>query len=117
MKLRISLYLWDIWEGVYGKMIEVRPIGDKIKLSIQWQLKSLIENWKSDPLHYISWLTGHEGKGSIFDHLQNDGLATEVSSGTGGYGDDTNRLYTVFKTEIILTEKGYGKINQVQLEK
>jgi len=103
----------DIWKAQYGKLIEMVPVGEKVQMKIMWQLAPLMSEWKSDPVHYISWLVGHEGKGSIFDYLQSEGLATEVSGGVDGYGDTVNRLYTKFGIEITLTELGGQNISRV----
>ena len=102
----------DIWKSCYGSnLIEVLPVGDKSKLYINFQLPPLMNEFKSDPAGYISWLLGHEGKGSVLDFLQEKELANSLEAGLGGYGDSFNHLYSLFEITISLTEKGAEKEN------
>ena len=42
-------------------------------------------NYKTDPVKYLSFLFGHEGKNSIISLLRHLGLATELISSNDNY--------------------------------
>jgi insulysin len=55
-----------------------------------------------DPVQILGHLLGHEGKGSSFASLQNEGLITSLSAGSRVSGPDQ----TLFQLDVALTEQG-----------
>ena len=105
----------SIWEdSMEGKLFEVVPVGDSIQLQMYWQLPETLSRWKCDPSSYLDWLIGHEGKGSIFNYLQENQLCTSLSAGVDPYGDTYNCLFTQFKIEMTITEKGLKNLDLIR---
>uniref|UniRef100_A0A7M4EA18 Nardilysin-like n=1 Tax=Crocodylus porosus TaxID=8502 RepID=A0A7M4EA18_CROPO len=59
------------------------------------------------PLHYISWLVGHEGKGSILSFLRKKFWALTLHGGNSETGFEQNSTYSIFSISVTLTEEGY----------
>jgi secreted Zn-dependent insulinase-like peptidase len=55
-----------------------------------------------DPVQILGHLLGHEGPGSSFASLQNEGLITSLSAGSRVSGPDQ----TLFQLDVALTEQG-----------
>jgi len=41
-----------------------------LQLELTWAMPSLLHLYKSKPHQYISWIIGHEGKGSLISYLR-----------------------------------------------
>lgn len=54
----------------YEKMYFVKPKADQYKLVINWLLPSFLKDYKSKPHHYLSFILGHEGQGSLTSFLR-----------------------------------------------
>ncbi|KAM7098804.1 nardilysin isoform 2-T2 [Molossus nigricans] len=54
----------------FNKLYRVVPIRKIHALTITWALPPQQQHYRVKPLHYISWLVGHEGKGSILSYLR-----------------------------------------------
>ncbi|KAG7275248.1 hypothetical protein CRUP_034975 [Coryphaenoides rupestris] len=65
------------------------------------------------PLHYISWLIGHEGKGSILSLLRKRCWALTLFGGNNETGFDQNSTYSIFSVSITLTDQGFQNVYQV----
>uniref|UniRef100_A0A3B5A324 Nardilysin-like n=1 Tax=Stegastes partitus TaxID=144197 RepID=A0A3B5A324_9TELE len=65
------------------------------------------------PLHYISWLIGHEGSGSILSLLRKKCWALALFGGNSETGFDQNTTYSIFSISITLTDQGYQNFYQV----
>uniref|UniRef100_A0A674I2F9 Nardilysin convertase n=1 Tax=Terrapene triunguis TaxID=2587831 RepID=A0A674I2F9_9SAUR len=60
----------------FYKLYRVVPIRNVHSLSIAWGLPPQERHYRVKPLHYISWLVGHEGKGSVLSFLRKKYLET-----------------------------------------
>uniref|UniRef100_A0A674F5S9 Nardilysin convertase n=1 Tax=Salmo trutta TaxID=8032 RepID=A0A674F5S9_SALTR len=65
------------------------------------------------PLHYISWLIGHEGTGSILSILRRKCWAMALFGGNSETGFDQNSTYSIFSISITLTDQGFQNFYQV----
>ncbi|ARF09651.1 Zn-dependent peptidase [Indivirus ILV1] len=85
-------------------LIKLVPIQNSDELIIFWQIPITSKKYK--PLKYISYLLGHEGQGSLYYFLKNNGLCTSLMPGIQ-YEDNTFQLYGI---NIELTEEGLKHI-------
>lgn len=49
--------------------------------SLQWPMPPVRDLWRNSPTMVLSHLLGHEGPGSLYAALQDQGLANSLSSG------------------------------------
>ncbi|XP_023349391.1 nardilysin [Eurytemora carolleeae] len=54
----------------YNKLYRIRPTQDIYQIDLTWSLPSTLDRYRSKPLHYLSWIIGHEGKGSLLSFLR-----------------------------------------------
>ncbi|CAL8395042.1 unnamed protein product [Boreogadus saida] len=54
----------------FNKMYRVVPVRKVHGLTLSWAVPPQARHYRVKPLHYISWLIGHEGKGSILSVLR-----------------------------------------------
>uniref|UniRef100_A0A8C1M6F7 Nardilysin a (N-arginine dibasic convertase) n=1 Tax=Cyprinus carpio TaxID=7962 RepID=A0A8C1M6F7_CYPCA len=65
------------------------------------------------PLHYIAWLIGHEGTGSILSMLRRKCWALALFGGNSETGFDQNTTYSIFSISITLTDEGFQNFYEV----
>jgi insulysin len=93
-----------------GQILKFIPIKDKDVLSIMWpSLPYTQEEYRTQPLKYLSHLFGHEGENSLLSYLMKEGLALGLSS----YPDHELYCISTFSIDITLTKKGLQHIEQV----
>ncbi|XP_069794757.1 nardilysin-like [Narcine bancroftii] len=97
----------------FNKLYRVIPVKNVHSLNITWALPPQKEYYRTKPLHYISWLIGHEGKGSILSLLRTKCLALALFGGNGETGFEQNSTYSVFNISITLTDDGYQQFYEV----
>uniref|UniRef100_H0VHF0 Nardilysin convertase n=1 Tax=Cavia porcellus TaxID=10141 RepID=H0VHF0_CAVPO len=95
---------------VQSKVVPIRKIH---ALTITWALPPQQQHYRVKPLHYISWLVGHEGKGSILSYLRKKCWALALFGGNGETGFEQNSTYSVFSISITLTDEGYEHFYEV----
>uniref|UniRef100_A0A8C2MX74 Nardilysin convertase n=1 Tax=Cricetulus griseus TaxID=10029 RepID=A0A8C2MX74_CRIGR len=95
---------------VQSKVVPIRKIH---ALTITWALPPQQQHYRVKPLHYISWLVGHEGKGSILSYLRKKCWALALFGGNGETGFEQNSTYSVFSISITLTDEGYEHFFEV----
>lgn len=54
----------------FHRLYRIIPMKEYHSVEINWALPSYLKHYKTKPLHYISHLLGHEGKGSILSYLK-----------------------------------------------
>ncbi|KAG9483024.1 hypothetical protein GDO78_009125 [Eleutherodactylus coqui] len=91
----------------------VVPVKKVHALTITWALPPQEKFYKVKPLHYISWLIGHEGKGSILSLLRKKCWALALFGGNSETGFEQNTTYSVFSISITLTDAGYEHFYEV----
>ncbi|XP_067893239.1 nardilysin-like isoform X1 [Heterodontus francisci] len=99
--------------SAFNKLYRVVPVKKVHSLNITWALPPQKQYYRIKPLHYISWLIGHEGKGSILSLLRTKCLALALFGGNGETGFEQNSTYSVFNISITLTDDGYQKFYEV----
>ncbi|KFP37466.1 Nardilysin, partial [Chlamydotis macqueenii] len=97
----------------FHKLYRVIPIRKVHSLSITWALPPQEQYYRVKPLHYISWLVGHEGKGSVLSFLRKKFWALALYGGNGETGFEQNSTYSVFSISVTLTDEGYKHFYEV----
>ncbi|XP_013911896.1 PREDICTED: nardilysin [Thamnophis sirtalis] len=97
----------------FPKLYRVVPIRKTHSLNITWALPPQEQYYRVKPLHYISWLVGHEGKGSILSYLRKKFWALALYGGNGETGFEQNSTYSVFSICVTLTDEGYKHFYEV----
>uniref|UniRef100_A0A4W6D3S1 Nardilysin b (N-arginine dibasic convertase) n=1 Tax=Lates calcarifer TaxID=8187 RepID=A0A4W6D3S1_LATCA len=96
--------------AVQSKVVPVRKVH---ALTISWAVPPQGKHYRVKPLHYISWLIGHEGTGSILSLLRKKCWALALFGGNSETGFDQNTTYSIFSISITLTDQGYQNFYQV----
>uniref|UniRef100_A0A8B9L818 Nardilysin a (N-arginine dibasic convertase) n=1 Tax=Astyanax mexicanus TaxID=7994 RepID=A0A8B9L818_ASTMX len=91
-------------------MVPVRKVH---ALTITWALPPQEKHYRVKPLHYIAWLIGHEGAGSILSLLRRKCWAVALFGGNSETGFDQNATYSIFSISITLTDEGFQNFYQV----
>lgn len=99
-------------------------------MDLTWALPSLLHLYKSKPHQYVSWLLGHEGKGSLLSYLREKYVfvlngrkqrlirflrvwVLGIYTGNGESGCEHNSMFTLFTMSLILTEEGMKHLTEV----
>eukprot|EP00927_Polykrikos_kofoidii_P083199 TRINITY_DN8471_c0_g1_i2.p1 TRINITY_DN8471_c0_g1~~TRINITY_DN8471_c0_g1_i2.p1 ORF type:complete len:1107 (-),score=193.48 TRINITY_DN8471_c0_g1_i2:165-3296(-) len=99
-------YRTDGWP----RCVRVIPVKDVRTAKFQFVLPQQSPmRWRTKPTRYLSFLLGHEGKGSILSALKAAGLATELSAGPSM--DDAG--VCIFAVCVELTEAGEKEVLRV----
>ena len=72
-----------------------------------------MDKYKFKPLEYLSWIIGHEGKGSLILFLRKNVWALSLVAGCEGDGFEMNSTHSQFSITIILTQKGFAEVDKV----
>ncbi|KAM9460788.1 nardilysin b isoform 1-T2 [Clarias gariepinus] len=97
----------------FNKLYRVVPVRKMHALNISWALPPQSMHYRVKPLHYLSWLVGHEGAGSILSVLRKKCWALALFGGNSETGFDQNTTYSIFSISITLTDEGYQNFYQV----
>ncbi|KAL2089661.1 hypothetical protein ACEWY4_014349 [Coilia grayii] len=97
----------------FNKLYRVVPVRKVHALNITWALPPQAIHYRVKPLHYISWLLGHEGAGGILSQLRKRCWALALSGGNSETGFDQNTTYSIFSVSIILTNQGFQNVFKV----
>ncbi|KAF3690508.1 Nardilysin [Channa argus] len=97
----------------FNKLYRVVPVRKVHALSISWAVPPQGKHYRVKPLHYMSWLIGHEGTGSILSLLRKKCWALALFGGNSETGFDQNTTYSIFSISITLTDQGYQNFYQV----
>ncbi|XP_075963572.1 nardilysin-like [Anarhichas minor] len=97
----------------FNKLYRVIPVRKVHALTISWAVPPQGKHYRVKPLHYISWLIGHEGTGSILSLLRKKCWALALFGGNSETGFDQNTTYSIFSISITLTNQGYQNFYQV----
>ncbi|KAM3870963.1 nardilysin-like [Diretmus argenteus] len=97
----------------FNKLYRVVPVRKVHALTITWALSPQERHYRVKPLHYISWLIGHEGTGSILSTLRKKCWALALFGGNSETGFDQNTTYSIFSISITLTDEGFQNFYQV----
>ncbi|XP_032356366.1 nardilysin isoform X1 [Etheostoma spectabile] len=97
----------------FNKLYRVVPVRKVHALNITWALPPQEKYYRVKPLHYISWLIGHEGTGSILSVLRKKCWALALFGGNSETGFDQNTTYSIFSISITLTDEGFHNFYEV----
>ncbi|KAL1023169.1 hypothetical protein UPYG_G00037250 [Umbra pygmaea] len=97
----------------FNKLYRIVPVRKVHALTITWALPPQGKLYRVKPLHYISWLIGHEGTGSILSLLRKKCWALALFGGNSETGFDQNTTYSIFSISITLTDEGFQNFYQV----
>ncbi|XP_061467685.1 nardilysin-like [Rhineura floridana] len=97
----------------FHKLYRVIPMKEIHSLSISWALPPQEKYYRIKPLHYISWLVGHEGKGSVLSLLRKKFWALALYGGNGETGFEQNSTYSIFSISVTLTDEGFEHFYEV----
>ena len=97
----------------FCKMYKMVPIQNIFQVDLNWALPPLLHKYKSKPLHYLSTIIGHEGKGSLISYLRRKVWALQLCAGNALDGFEMNTTYSKFAISIILTQEGYENVDKV----
>ncbi|KAI3367564.1 hypothetical protein L3Q82_026419, partial [Scortum barcoo] len=97
----------------FNKLYRVVPVRKVHALNITWALPPQEKYYRVKPLHYISWLIGHEGTGSILSLLRKKCWALALFGGNSETGFDQNTTYSIFSISITLTDEGFQNFYEV----
>eukprot|EP00095_Tigriopus_kingsejongensis_P008652 maker-scaffold537_size144400-snap-gene-0.25 protein:Tk08652 transcript:maker-scaffold537_size144400-snap-gene-0.25-mRNA-1 annotation:"PREDICTED: nardilysin-like" len=97
----------------FHRLYKVAPIKDVYRVDLNWALPSLLKDYRVKPLHYLSWVIGHEGRGSLISYLRKKVWALSLMSGNAGDGFEHNSTYSIFNLSIILTKEGFENVDKV----
>ncbi|XP_076245093.1 insulin degrading metalloproteinase isoform X2 [Calliopsis andreniformis] len=89
----------------------VVPIKDIRSLNIVFPLPDLQAFYKSSPAYYVSYLLGHEGKGSLLSALKAKGWCNSLVSGN----QSGARGFSFFNVIVDLTEEGIQHVDDIVL--
>jgi insulysin len=92
----------ELQGGTWPVLLTVKPIKPIRKLTLNFPMPSTRYFGDQDPVQVLGHLLGHEGVGSPFASLQNEGLITSLSSGPRVSGPDQ----TLFQLDVALTKQG-----------
>ncbi|XP_068456695.1 nardilysin-like [Clinocottus analis] len=97
----------------FNRLYRVVPVRKVHALNITWALPPQEKHYRVKPLHYISWLIGHEGTGSILSVLRKKCWALALFGGNSETGFDQNTTYSIFSISITLTDEGFQNFYEV----
>uniref|UniRef100_A0A671KBF5 Nardilysin-like n=1 Tax=Sinocyclocheilus anshuiensis TaxID=1608454 RepID=A0A671KBF5_9TELE len=97
----------------FNKLYRVVPVRKVHALTITWALPPQEKHYRVKPLHYIAWLIGHEGTGSILSMLRRKCWALALFGGNSETGFDQNTTYSIFSISITLTDEGFQNFYEV----
>ena len=89
--------------------IHIKPEKSLRMLSIAFPVDNDIEFYGQKPLHYIGNILGHEGQGSLFSYLKNQGWAEGLGAGLGL----SYKGGATFNITIRLTESGTKNTDEI----
>lgn len=92
----------ELQGGTWPVLLTVKPVKPIRKLVMNFPLPSTRYFADQDPVQVLGHLLGHEGPGSPFAVLQNEGLITSLSAGPRVSGPDQ----TLFQLDVALTKQG-----------
>ncbi|XP_003401691.1 nardilysin isoform X1 [Bombus terrestris] len=97
----------------FRKIYKMKPIKDVCQVELTWCMPPLHDMYKSKPHHYISWIVGYEGKGSLISYLREKMWCLGIFSGNAERGFEHNSMYGLFSLSLMLTEQGHKHLPEV----
>ncbi|XP_049850059.1 insulin-degrading enzyme-like [Schistocerca gregaria] len=92
-----------------GTRVRYAPVKELRLVELFWPMPPQQGYYREKPIHYLSELLGHEGRGSVLYWLRKLGWANALSAGT--LHDNTD--YAIFSTSIELTREGEDHVDEI----
>jgi len=58
-------------DDFYNKVCFIKPKSNLTKIELTWCMPSMVKDYKCKPHHYVAFVLGFEGKGSLLAYLRN----------------------------------------------
>ncbi|XP_014681829.1 PREDICTED: nardilysin-like [Priapulus caudatus] len=97
----------------HRKLYKVVPLRNTHQLDIMWSLPCQLNHYRAKPLECLSWLIGHEGKGSILSCLKKKLWGSSLSSGNDDSGFEHSTTHAMFMITVSLSEEGHQRFQDV----
>lgn len=97
----------------HNEVFFVKPIENVCKLELTWVFPAMTKLYKCKPDHFLSYLIGYEGEGSLCAFLRKKLWGLELIAGVDESGFDTNSIYSLFNLCIYLTDSGFQHLDDV----
>ncbi|XP_012257789.2 nardilysin-like [Athalia rosae] len=97
----------------FKKIYKIKPVKDVCQIELTWTMPSLLHLYKCKPHQYVSWIIGHEGKGSLISYLRKKMWCLDIFSGNGESGFEHSSMYALFSLTLVLTEEGHKNLKGV----
>jgi len=97
----------------FSKIYRIIPVQNVYQIDLNWAYPALLSAYKVKPLHYLSWIIGHEGRGSLISYFRRKVWALALTAGNAGDGFEYNSTYSIFSITITLTKEGYNNLDKV----
>ncbi|XP_072762300.1 nardilysin [Anoplolepis gracilipes] len=97
----------------FRRMYNIKPVKDVSQVEVTWAMPSLLDFYKSKPHQYVSWIIGHEGKGSLISYLRKKMWGVDMFSGNSESGFEHSSMYALLKITVILTNEGHNHLEEV----
>ncbi|CAI2726114.1 unnamed protein product [Schistosoma spindalis] len=103
---------WDDtpWPDIcLKKMVYVVPLNDIHQMNIMWPIPDYIPDYTTQATNYVTYLLGHESRGSLLSLFKNAGWANQLTCDVNRHGAGICYLIMF----VHLTMKGLDKINEI----
>ena len=105
----------NLLQPIYGKLFRVNAVKELYTLDVYWTLngKECSKYYDSSPTCMISELLGHEGKGSLYQILNDQNYINSLECGYESGPEGLNHQFELFEINLDLTEKGYDQVYKI----
>lgn len=104
----------DVYQSKFNKKVYfVKPVKNTKRIDINWCIPSQTDQYNTKQFHYLSFILGWEGRGSLTSYLRKKLWATDLISGLDDNGPGTNSLFSMFGIGINLTDDGFDHLDDV----
>ncbi|XP_017794015.1 PREDICTED: nardilysin-like [Habropoda laboriosa] len=92
----------------FRRIYRIKPIKNVCRVELIWSLPPVRDLYRSKPYHYVSWIIGYKGKGSLISYLRKKMWCLEIFSEY-----EHCSMYTLSCLSLVLTEQGYKHLLEV----
>lgn len=98
----------------YEQVYFVKPIANVSRVDITWCMGPVVQAYKTKPHHYLSFLLGHEGTGSLLAYLRKRLWCMDLAAGIDESGLGSNSLFSLFSISVHVTDEGFKHLTEVR---
>ncbi|CAK9817833.1 Nrdc [Anthophora plagiata] len=92
----------------FRRIYKIKPVKNVCRVDLIWSLPPMRDLYKSKPYHYVCWIIGYKGKGSLFSYLKKKMWCLKINSEY-----EHCSMYTLSCLSLTLTEQGYDHLLEV----